>query len=115
MTIVANRVLVWLCLLGGLTFYQAKPATAQDSPSANPEAVPVASGSDAKQDHKSEQTNEEKAQDKEKPESSGSIVVAPLPVASPALGAGIVPVVGYIVPLQKEDKISPPSVIGVAG
>lgn len=45
----------------------------------------------------------------------GSFVVAPLPISSPALGTGIVPVVGYIFPFRKKDKISPPSVVGMAG
>ena len=45
----------------------------------------------------------------------GSFVVAPLPISSPAIGSGIVPVLGYIFPLSKNDKISPPSVIGTAG
>jgi hypothetical protein len=45
----------------------------------------------------------------------GAIVVAPLPISSPAVGSGIVPVLGYIFPLSIRDKISPPSTIGVAG
>jgi outer membrane protein assembly factor BamA len=45
----------------------------------------------------------------------GSIVIAPLPIVSPAIGNGIVPVVGYIFPFQVKDKKSPPSVIGAAG
>src|SRR5246127_2078575 len=45
----------------------------------------------------------------------GSLVVAPLPISSPALGTGLVPVLGYIFPLRRDDKLSPPSVVGVAG
>jgi hypothetical protein len=45
----------------------------------------------------------------------GSIVVAPVPISSPAIGSGIVPVVGYVFPISAKDKISPPSVIGAAG
>jgi hypothetical protein len=45
----------------------------------------------------------------------GSIVIAPLPIASPAIGSGIVPVLAYIFPLSTKDKISPPSVVGAAG
>jgi hypothetical protein len=45
----------------------------------------------------------------------GSFVVAPLPIASPALGTGIIPVLGYIFPLRKDDQVSPPSVVGMAG
>ena len=45
----------------------------------------------------------------------GSLVVAPIPISSPALGTGLIPVLGYIFPLRKDDKVSPPSVLGVAG
>ena len=41
--------------------------------------------------------------------------MAPLPISSPALGTGIVPVLGYIFPLSTRDNISPPSVIGGVG
>ena len=47
--------------------------------------------------------------------SRGSFIVAPMPISSPALGTGIVPVVGYIFPFRKSDTVSPPSVVGVAG
>jgi hypothetical protein len=43
------------------------------------------------------------------------IVVAPLPISSPAIGSGMTPVLGYIFPFNKHDKVSPPSTIGVAG
>jgi outer membrane protein assembly factor BamA len=42
-------------------------------------------------------------------------VVAPIPISSPAVGSGIVPVLGYIFPFSTKDKVSPPSTIGVAG
>ena len=45
----------------------------------------------------------------------GSFVIAPLPISSPAIGTGIVPIVGYIFPLRKRDTVSPPSVVGSAG
>jgi len=45
----------------------------------------------------------------------GSFVIAPLPISSPALGTGMVPILGYIFTLQKQDKESSPSVIGAAG
>ena len=54
-------------------------------------------------------------QNKTKKEKRGSIVAAPLPIVSPAIGAGIVPVLGYIFPFSMKDKISPPSVVGAAG
>jgi hypothetical protein len=45
----------------------------------------------------------------------GAFVVAPLPISSPAIGTGIVPLLGYIFPFSTKDKVSPPSTIGVAG
>jgi hypothetical protein len=45
----------------------------------------------------------------------GSFVIAPLPISSPALGTGIIPVVGYIFPFRRDDTVSPPSVVGMAG
>jgi hypothetical protein len=54
-------------------------------------------------------------QGKKKNKRRGSFVAAPLPISSPALGAGIVPVLGYIFPIGAEDHVSPPSVIGAAG
>jgi Omp85 superfamily domain len=45
----------------------------------------------------------------------GAFVIAPLPISSPALGSGIVPVFAYIFPFHKDDKTSPPSVIGTVG
>jgi len=45
----------------------------------------------------------------------GAIVAAPLPLVSPAIGSGIVPVLGYIFPFSKKDDVSPPSTVGAAG
>jgi hypothetical protein len=54
-------------------------------------------------------------QKKKKSTHRGSIVAAPLPIVSPAIGSGIVPILGYIFPFSKNDKISPPSTVGAAG
>ena len=48
-------------------------------------------------------------------EKRGSFVVAPLPISSSAIGTGLVPIVGYIFLLDKNDLVSPPSLIGAAG
>jgi outer membrane protein assembly factor BamA len=50
----------------------------------------------------------------DKKKKRGAFVIAPLPISSPAVGSGIVPVVGYIFPFSMKDKVSPPSVIGAA-
>jgi hypothetical protein len=75
----------------------ARPASSQTSDQATPD----------------EKKGDEK--DKEKPPSRGSFVVAPLPTSSPALGTGVIPILGYIFPFSRSDKISPPSTIGAAG
>ena len=54
--------------------------------------------------------NEKKAKTKR-----GALVIAPIPISSPAIGSGLVLAVGYIFPLNKTDKASPPSIIGAAG
>jgi Omp85 superfamily domain len=52
---------------------------------------------------------------KKKPTHRGAFVAAPLPIVSPAIGAGLIPVVAYIFPFGKDDKVSPPSTVGAAG
>jgi Omp85 superfamily domain len=47
-------------------------------------------------------------------QSRGSFIAGPLPISSPALGTGIIPVLGYIFPLTK-DTLSPPSTVAAAG
>jgi len=56
-----------------------------------------------------------KKEEKKKREKRGSFVIAPIPISNPALGSGIVPVIGFIFPITKSDKVSPPSVIGTGG
>jgi hypothetical protein len=63
----------------------------------------------------STETKTEAGKEEKKPAHRGSIVAAPLPISSPALGAGIVPILGYIFPFSRNDKVSPPSVVGAAG
>ncbi len=50
-----------------------------------------------------------------KKQSRGSFVVAPIPISSPAIGSGVVPVVGYIFPFSKKDTVSSPSEVGIVG
>jgi hypothetical protein len=82
------------------------PATSQETstkPGAEPDQQPAAPAK-----------AEEPPKKKKKP-ARGAIVVAPLPISSPAIGSGIVPVLGYIFPFSTKDKVSPPSTIGAAG
>jgi hypothetical protein len=45
----------------------------------------------------------------------GEIVFAPIPLSNPAIGSGLILGLGYIFPLNTNDKLSPPSMIGGAG
>jgi hypothetical protein len=58
---------------------------------------------------------DKKKEEKKKREKRGSFVIAPIPISNPALGSGLVPVIGFIFPISKNDKVSPPSVIGTGG
>ncbi len=45
----------------------------------------------------------------------GEMVIAPIPLSNPAIGTGLILGLGYIFPLNTNDKLSPPSTIGGAG
>jgi outer membrane protein assembly factor BamA len=45
----------------------------------------------------------------------GAFVAAPLPISSPALGSGVVPVVAYIFSLPTKNQTSEPSVVAASG
>lgn len=42
-------------------------------------------------------------------------MIAPLPIVSPAIGSGIVPILGYITPIPPKERTETPSVIGAGG
>lgn len=52
---------------------------------------------------------------KEKEEKRGSIVVAPIPISSPAFGSGLILIAGYVFKFDKDDEVSSPSWAGLAG
>ena len=67
----------------------------------------------ASQPSQSTETKTEPEKKKKKKISPRGAIVAA--IVSPAIGAGIIPGLGYIFPFSKDDKISPPSTIGAAG
>ena len=77
----------------------------QTSP--NPSSDKTSGGASDKKDEKKHRWN--------LGDPNGSIVAVPLPIVSPALGAGIIPVLGYITPIPAKDKKIEPSVFGAAG
>ena len=71
--------------------------TAPDTPVADPDPQePAASQTGAKPTGAADQTDKDKPKDEK--HHDGAIVVAPLPIVSPAIGAEIIPVLGYIFP-----------------
>jgi Omp85 superfamily domain len=97
-----------------------KPEAARDSTrqsSSSPSGETSAEQKSETNEETKSETNEEKKKDKKKKKSdhAGSFVVAPLPIVSPALGAGIIPVLGYITPIPAADRAFEPSVIGAGG
>jgi surface antigen Omp85-like protein len=48
-------------------------------------------------------------------EGKGEWLLAPIPINSPAIGAGLEYAVGYLFHFNKEDKASPPSMVGIGG
>jgi hypothetical protein len=89
------------------------PATEPQTPGDS--QLPGAAPSPEKKPAEDAEQTAAKKDDKEKKHHHGALVVAPLPIVSPAIGSGIIPVAGYIFPFQEKDKVSPPSVVGAAG
>jgi len=52
---------------------------------------------------------------KQKKPKRGSFVIAPIPISSPAVGSGLVLVLGYVFKFNEKDQKSPPSEIGFVG
>jgi hypothetical protein len=92
-------------------------------------AATLVEAQEAKVDHKSiffpqitggspagsELTGQQDKSKKKGHQERGAFVAAPLPISSPALGSGIVPVLAYIFSVSTSDKISPVSVVGAVG
>ena len=53
--------------------------------------------------------------DTDKREKRGSLVIAPIPISSPAFGSGLLLITGYVFKLNERDQLSPPSWLGGAG
>jgi len=108
----------YILTAGGLCIFQAAPMIAQEHVAQDQiakEQQPEAHLAAASSQETGPAPAESKTKAKEKRQKRGAIVVAPLPISSPAVGSGVIPVAGYIFSFSKKDKISPPSVIGAAG
>ena len=60
-------------------------------------------------------TPKDQEPDKKKTEKRGSLVIAPIPISSPAFGSGLLLITGYVFKLNEQDKTSPPSWLGGGG
>jgi hypothetical protein len=60
-------------------------------------------------------TGQTSGKGKQKKEKRGSLVIAPIPISSPAFGSGLFLIAGYVFKFDPEDDVSPPSWAGVAG
>jgi Omp85 superfamily domain len=107
-------------------YFIIEPQNSQDvaqQSSSNPSPAPDQTSSPAPDQTSSTTTNQKPeteaekkaAKKKKKTDENGSFIVAPQPLVSPAIGAGIIPIAAYITPLPAKDKEITPSVIGGAG
>ncbi len=105
------RIIAGACLLGAtLSPAQDGPTAVGNRPSTtSAERVGGLAAQTATASEQSAQVPEQK------PGRRGQFVIAPLPLSSPALGTGIVPVIGYIFRVSTADKTSPPSMVVAAG
>jgi hypothetical protein len=113
------------CLTAGVCLCLANPVAGQETPPPGPppkaEAAHAKNAAqsattpppETKPKEKSDNTEEKKGKKEEK--HRGSLVIAPLPLVSPAIGSGVIPIAGYIFPFSKNDKVSPPSTVGGFG
>ena len=73
----------------------------------------VAKGGD--EDPTADASGQEKDdKEKQKKEKRGSLVIAPIPISSPAFGSGLVLIAGYVFKFDMDDKVSSPSWAGLA-
>ena len=90
---------LWMLLVCGQAVGQAQPP--QEAVAAPP---------DAEQTPTTAQSGKP-----DKPKKRGEFTIAPIPVIDPTLGNGMALATLYTVPLDKEDKVSPPSTFGLGG
>jgi len=94
--------LFWGLATRSIAAQQAEPTAKPISPSRTTD-LQDASARPSAQDKQSAETKRQ----------AGAFVIAPLPISSPALGSGVVPVFAYIFPAS--DKTSPASLVGAVG
>lgn len=96
--------LFWVLATRPIAARQAGPQAQAISPSRTTDAQDAS----AKPSARDKQPAETKPQ-------TGAFVIAPLPISSPAVGSGFVPVFAYILPTSSANKNSPASLVGAVG
>ena len=89
------------------------PATAKNEVNETSDSTSRTDGASSRSRAPSEQDVDDKAAPKK--EKRGSLVIAPIPISSPAFGSGLLLVGGYVFKLNEQDQLSPPSYLGGAG
>jgi hypothetical protein len=85
-------------------------AQAQVQPAATQQASPESPASSVDASATKESTEQKPVKARK-----GAFVAVPVPTSSPATGSGVTLMAGYIFPISKDDKVSPPSIVGGAG
>lgn len=96
--------LFWVLATRPIAARQAGPQAQAISPSRTTDA----------QDASTKPSARDKQPAETKPQ-TGAFVIAPLPISSPAVGSGVVPVFAYILPTSSANKNSPASLVGAVG
>ena len=109
------------CLIAAASVAAAGPNAVGQSPSPMSEKdigpldkVSAAKGRAAADDDQDKSDKQDDDQDAKK-EKRGSFIIAPIPISSPAFGSGLLIVSAYVFQFDREDKVSPPSWVGLAG
>lgn len=84
------------------------------TPTPTPDKAAQTGDKDPSQVTKDNKDADKGGKGKQKKEKRGSLILAPIPIKSPAFGAGMIIGVGYVFKLKEGDKLSLPSTIGLA-
>jgi hypothetical protein len=103
-----------LMLIGGACIFFSAPCMSQEESQGKETSDSSETANQTEQSTTPAQP-ETQPEKEAKPAPRGAFVAVPVPILSPAIGTGIVPVVGYIFPFSTKDKISSPSVVGGGG
>ena len=100
-------VMVLLCAIEVSGAQDPTPSTPNPQTSPTPEENTANAGPSP--------TPQEDEKAKAKKPKRGEFVIAPIPVTSPAVGSGLLVVLGYVFKVDQKDQKSPPSAVGIAG